>query len=113
MMLTKKEILLEARQLLSDPSRWTKGAPARNAQLETVGSTSEAAFCFCAIGAIRRTLWVNPGRDTEERRELEDVASQALRESIGRPDISRWNDDPARTHEEVLAAFDRAIATCP
>jgi hypothetical protein len=23
---------------------------------------------------------------------------------------ARWNDDPERTHDEVLAAFDRAIA---
>ena len=24
--------------------------------------------------------------------------------------IARWNDTPGRTHDEVLAAFDRAIA---
>lgn len=38
-------------------------------------------------------------------------ALDALRDAIGGTDtVIAWNDAPERTHAEVLAAFDKAIA---
>lgn len=40
-----------------------------------------------------------------------DEVAAALRRATGGIDIAAWNDAPGRTHAEVLAAFDAAIAT--
>jgi hypothetical protein len=63
---------------------------------------SRYARRFCALGAIIRA-----GR---ELRWPVDDASRALewQTVIQVPD---WNDDKLRTHAEVVAAFDAAIAT--
>ena len=56
---------------------------------------------YCALGAIMRA-----GRDFGLP--VED-ARNALEWQTVRP-VQDWNDDPARTHREVTAAFDAAVA---
>jgi hypothetical protein len=41
---------------------------------------------------------------------LAGAAVQRLLNTIGHQAIGVWNDDPHRTHADVLAALDRAIA---
>lgn len=45
-------LLLAARELLHDPERWTKYAPARNERNEHVKPTDPQACRWCLMGAI-------------------------------------------------------------
>lgn len=87
---TTLEVLREARELLSDPAKWTK--------------RGEHGPRYCTVSAVTE---VSGGR-------ADDRATRALYDALP----SRWagqyvhsfNDDPSTTHADVLALFDRAIA---
>ena len=55
---------------------------------------------FCSFGAILRTY--GPSKTAIHKNLC------IFREVVGTHDISLWNDDPARTHEEVIEAFEKA-----
>jgi hypothetical protein len=93
-------VLVRARDLIADNQHWCKRSSARGWLDIPVPVQSAFARRFCAIGAIQRAA-----------RELGlpfDEASAALEWQTVRP-IPAWNDDPQRTHAEVVAAFDAAI----
>lgn len=97
--MTPVEILKAARELIAKPERWTRGCGARDASGEDVEARSDAAICWCAIGAIVRVSDDNPV-----------PAEMLLRRVL--PDggfISSFND--SHDHAEVVALFDRAIAS--
>ena len=84
---------------------WTKGVFARDAADHAVTAVNGKAVCWCASGAI---LWMRGGdffvdHDRKSAEALFKIAA-------GTRSISTWNDDPARTQAEVIAAFDKAIA---
>lgn len=85
--MTTAEVLREARALIDTPEKWTKGYRGER---------------LCAVAAIASAAprdWL--------------PAKYALNRALGREEsvvLYRWNDDPATTHADVLAAFDRAIA---
>lgn len=91
--------LRAARALIDSPEKWTQGAFARRADSEHACSIRDVgATRFCAAGAVVRA---GGGGD----------ATAALREATGHfGGLYAWNDAPERTHAEVLAVFDRAIA---
>jgi hypothetical protein len=93
-------ILRAARRLIEEPERWTKGAAARDSAGKRVESGDTSAQCWCAYGAI--------GRATGYR--VSDWDARMLLSEVVGGCISMWNDAPWRTHVEVLAAFDAAIA---
>ena len=96
-------VLERARELISDPERWTQRAFARNSVGEATSASGPGATCWCALGAIAR----------EEGRSGSGAVRQ-LREGAGLHGtgtylgIADFND--VSTHAEVLAAFDKAIA---
>lgn len=81
------EILITARALINTPERWVKG---------------RKPGCWCAGDAI---IAVAPGEPRSTNSAL-----ATLKHIIGSHEIGFWNDAPERTHAEVMAAFDRAIA---
>jgi hypothetical protein len=94
-------VLIRARALLADERHWCRGSYARSWRGVPVLANSAIAQRFCALGAIMRAA-----------RELEvpsDGGQLALEWQTVRP-LQEWNDDPARTHREVAATFDAAIA---
>lgn len=99
--MTTKEILIEARQLLSDPSHWTKGADARNSRGESVPYMAETACKFCILGAIFRVA------------EMHNVAPEpvcdAISAHLGEYSIADFND--TRNHWAILQLLDTAIST--
>ena len=96
--MTPLETLKAARQLITDPAKWTQGWLARNALGEHADVDSSSAVCFCSIGALCR---VGSVAYYGAQRILERNISDGL--SLG------WFND-THTHAEVLALFDAAIA---
>lgn len=97
--MTPKEILIAARAKIEAPERWTQGKFARAKNGACIGPQTAGAVRWCSIGAI-----ISVG----------DLPSyDLLLAAIGGEwnTVAEWNDAPNRTHAEVLAAFDRAIAT--
>jgi hypothetical protein len=97
---TSLAVLGLARQLITDERRWCQGAFARTWLSAPVPTHWVLARRFCALGAIRRA-----GRELQLRTP---EACMALEWQTVRP-IHDWNDDPKRTHADVIAAFDRTI----
>src|SRR3954447_23594524 len=91
-------VLRRARDLLEQ--RWCKGSFARSWFNIPVPPHSALARRFCAIGAITRA-----GRELQLRTQ---DACLALQLQTVRS-VETWNDEPARTHAEVIAAFDAAL----
>jgi hypothetical protein len=89
-------VLRQARDLISDASRWTQGDNARNRFGQSCPLDSSAAVCWCAMGALKR---VNPALAWEARNALAKVIDDS---------VVTFNDQ--HSHAEVLAAFDQAIA---
>lgn len=87
--MTPVEVLRKARELVSDPAHWCQGY-------------FRCGEAYCSAGALLYTT-----RDEW----LEDKAYGFMLAATGQShSISGWNDDENRTHAEVIAAFDRAIA---
>ncbi len=94
-------VLLRARELIGDEQRWCRRTYARGWRGLPVPVQSSAAHRFCAVGALMRA-----GRELGLPM---DDARNALEWQTVRP-VQDWNDDPERTHREVIAAFDAAVA---
>lgn len=94
------ETLKAARQLISDPAKWTQGEYARDADGNEVKTWSENATCFCAYGAIQRVT-------EREDSEADYFLFKACSERFG---MSVTIVSDTHTHAEVLALFDAAIA---
>lgn len=102
--MTPVEVLKSARELLSDEKRWTKYHAGRTELGVSADPCDRDAVRWCASGATRRVVgWNNTDAITL------DAARRQLRNVIG-DSITSWNDYSRRTHAEVLAAFDKAIA---
>jgi hypothetical protein len=105
--MTTAEILRTARDLISDPEKWIKGAdalPSRDADPETdeVDPLDDRALCFCVGGAISRAA----GGDSDEAYEAARAFAQAA-DNSSYP--FTFNDRESTTHADVLAALDKAI----
>lgn len=107
---TEASVLQDARDLIADPDHWTQGYGARTAEGYNIHPTSFGATSFCAVGAVNRVTGGKPN--------LMEPALTSLRAAVleGAPSgartsgpITTFNDN--HTHAEVLAMFDRAIAS--
>lgn len=90
------EVLRQAREKVA--SGWTQRAFARNARGEAQSSLTPGAACWCSFGAIHST----------DQGELGESAIAFFEQAI-KANIVAWNDYSRRKHEEVIAAFDKAI----
>lgn len=96
-MTTTRDILVKARSLIA--SGWTRGRLACDARSRCVTYDSDEARSWCALGALSRSA-------------ADGATVGKFRAQISGGDIATWNDAPERTQEQVLDAFDRAIAAC-
>lgn len=98
--MTPKEILIVARDRISDPANWLNRCP---------DSEECSAGKHCAFTAIDWPV----SSDARLKAEKIFVSTIGSRWQDGRLTvrsiIAKWNDADNRTHGEVLAAFDRAI----
>lgn len=100
------EILRKAKALIDAPEKWTKGAFARDRSGGSVPIAGDEACAFCAAGAIYSVI----DKFNAAEFDLEDRAASAIGQAVG-GSIAGFNDDEDTTHADVMAAFDRAIAT--
>ena len=97
---TPLEILKAARGLIQDPKSWTQGYMARSSTGRPTGFCDTDAFSWCATGAV---CFVS--KDALRTRAVAIAALSAEMDD----QIGDFND--SHFHNEVLAAFDRAIAS--
>lgn len=95
--MTTIEILKGARALIE--KGWCQGRYATDTNGAPASERSDNAVCFCISGALFR-LGAGAGAP----------ASYAVRAAIDYAYLVAWNDKRGRTKEQVLAAFDKAIA---
>ena len=92
--------LKAAKALIDTPEKWTKG---RLRLRDKYGKVC----AMCSIGAIYTAA-------EELLGPRHDAARDAFRAATGClpfDSVPEWNDAPERTHAEVMAAFDKAIAS--
>lgn len=94
------EILIAARAKIEDPENWIQGVEARAEDGTHVVPWSTDAVCWCAIGSIRSVV----GRCAPY------WLARGYLDKTTTGDTAEYNDATGRTHAEILAAFDRAIA---
>lgn len=102
--MTPLQILTRARKLLSNRKRWCQGASARDKRGLPTLPLSDNAVSFCAYGAIQRASDGDIGQC--------DIIldKEACRISKKKGNIASYNDARGRTHAQILALFDSAIA---
>lgn len=103
--MTAKEILVAAKNRISDPERWTQGSYARTVNGYSISSWDDRAVCWCATGAIdaERTFGIS---NALERGYAETVLSNVSNELFGESLVG-VNDNLG--HSSVMQVYDRAI----
>lgn len=94
-------ILKRARKLIESPARWIKGACARSENGCIVSTASTLAHSFCAYGALAAVAKIRGDFEPAEK---------YLQRATRARHLMVWNDQSKRTHAQVLAAYDKAIA---
>jgi hypothetical protein len=105
-------ILVRARHILSKPEHWTKYALAKNEGNWEVKPNNSTACKFCTIGALHRAVIDLHGgiltTQTFEKAKTALRGTDAIKAQ--HEGIVMFNDDENTTHQDVLNAFDEAIA---
>jgi hypothetical protein len=78
---------------------WCQGSFAQDKNDQSVPPDDEEACSFCAVGAMRAV-----GQNVLIGRAIHALSLAASRT------ITRWNDDPGRTKDEVIALMRRTAA---
>lgn len=94
------QTLQAARDLISDPKRWTQGWFAKDDQGTDTHSLSPQAACWCSLGALTKAA--GSGYYSRELGYLEKVLDAKTGQGV-----SQFND--SHTHAEVVEVFDEAI----
>lgn len=100
--MTAADVLRRARAVLVERG-WYQGAYSPE--------DSDQSTCpVCAYGAINVATSGKPDDSVDAVGFAAEEALRAVVRDIARQGVVPWNDTPGRTLDEVLAAFDRAIA---
>lgn len=91
------DTLTRVADLLARPNGWTTGVFCRNPGGESVERFDPTRSCFCVSGALREV--------TGTTDYLAWNAFDAYTVKKGYRHMAEWNDDPARTQDEVVAAL--------
>lgn len=99
------EVLKKAREIIAKEENWAQHVFAANEKGESVPDYSSDACKFCSLGAISKAV----GSDDEYHITNFVTYTNAKRLLMSAIDehIAVFND--THTHEEVIAAFDKAI----
>lgn len=103
-------LLRHAHQLIE--RGWTQHADARTADDGVVSPWDDRAASWSLLGALVAAVEDRAAALGEEAA-IGDLARTCMRlaDTLDTDSLEHWNDDPARTREDVLAALDRAGAS--
>lgn len=90
---------MKLRELFSDPTKWTKGVYARDANGYKTPDISTDATCWCLVGGVNRCYW-----DTD-RVGIFNRITEAL--PTGFDNIATFNDAEPTTFADVKALVDK------
>lgn len=116
--MNEKELLIKAKAVIADPTKWTQGVMARDAEGRPVGFSDKKADCFCAVGAVNVAALKAHAEVTEEVTYIPAIgAIRALNRAASQRSapftlIEEFNDMGTTTHAAIMAVFDKAIASC-
>lgn len=107
--MTSKELLEGAKQLISDPERWTQKALARDGGGRSCLPWEQEAACWCVMGALQRAEHNHQafGSATLNAMIALQSGAAAVNPAFG---LFDFNDHADTKHGDVLAALDNAIA---
>ena len=113
MLLKARSVLVAARDLLSDPRRWTQGAMARRTDGEPVDPTSGRAEQWCAVGAINRAAF-RMDLPSTERHTIKALACELMQADLELAGVAKSHsvmhvNDSFNGHEQVMRSFSRLI----
>lgn len=91
--------LKKVRELLEKPERWCQKDSAVDADGNFVNARSRKAVAFCLMGAAIHV---------SESMHVTGALSDALPENVY--GLTYYNDQPERTHADILRVVDQAIA---
>ena len=112
---TVLSVLTQVRELLTPEGCWTQDAFGRDATGEKCPARSESCACWCLVGAIQAVCPSPSTRGAVYERLATvlgvavDYSDSSSGDTHNDGQIIEWQDAPARTHAEVLAALDKAI----
>jgi hypothetical protein len=95
--MTLRDDLIAAKALIDTPEKWCKGSY----------HNSGAHDAHCVIGAARA---IAPYYAGNRQQLLLEAIAGSLPPRRRAKYLWQWNDAPSRSHSEVMALFDRAIA---
>lgn len=101
-------VLREARELISDPKRWTQNHFARDRRGEFISPIHPEAVCFCAGGALAKVDGTS-FHNSEAHSSAWEALRHASKSLFGNSDPADVNDELG--HAAVLRMFDAAIAS--
>ncbi len=104
--MTTVDVLKGGKALLYAPWKWTQGDWARTESGAFADRDSTDADCYCMAGACLSAADSDPEAWAAWTALIVAVGTLPNLESKGLVD---WNDDPARTHQEIIDVFNRAI----
>lgn len=105
-------ILKRARELVE--RGWVKGQLAVDDMGVSASVWQARATCFCSVGAIQRAIWERPGWDGANPilHPAYNPALEALCADMPEfASIVEFNDSNSTTKDDVVALFDKVIAT--
>lgn len=102
--MTTHQILVQLRDLLADPKRWTKHQMARTETNYPVSPLSEEAAKWCLLGGLCKITNDNRGFSSAY------IGARLALRSAAESTVAAFND--YAIHEDVMAAIDRAIVAC-
>ncbi len=85
---------MKAYELLEKPESWCQGTLARKADGTCTYSYASDAVAWCLAGALYKVSSFADAVDDAEKK---------IQDEIGTLFLGKWNDDPSRKHEEVVA----------
>jgi len=89
---------MKAHELLSDASKWTKGAFAKNKDGIRTNYSSRNAVCWCLLGAMDKCY---DKSGWEFQFALFNKLRTVIKTKYNITGVSKFNDAPERTFEEV------------
>jgi hypothetical protein len=103
----QKQVLINARALITDSAHWTRGRLASTADGRAVDPCDPTAIKWCAAGAIYRAAYDLVGDPHQATRISNGVAKSICPRRWWLGGIPGLND--ARGHAAVLEVFDKAL----